>query len=395
MIHKMSDNHAAGFRPSHFAALSECIHHTSKEGDSEACLRGTDTHAEIAGWLEVLQEGSQAVQNDKLSPPAKYAISVVAEYLKDGWRIHAIEAPIALIDDMGEIITHGTIDLVLHRPDDLHIGQWLIVDWKTGDKSDYSEQIGAYIMAWWDASGHVLGSVEGLVAYVDLRETQSVSPSYQLSSKRVLGLYEKWKTRENQPYVINEYCSWCAVRATCPEWDKQATTALDKVNYLACVNKTTGLPQGGNLVPAAVTGLKNDPVALEEFVLAWERCKTLVDDDWALKAALKAHMETGFKAAHHILVMVKDKTEITKSIDPEQYLEHVAHHIGYMQASPAITVDPEKAQEAWRAFYGYGEDAKFPVDIKETITEKPGYSYIRAKGKLGVGDARKKRKELE
>ena len=41
-------NHELGFRPSHFPALTECIHHQQKEGESEARERGNRTHSVIA-----------------------------------------------------------------------------------------------------------------------------------------------------------------------------------------------------------------------------------------------------------------------------------------------------------------------------------------------------------
>lgn len=376
-----TDNHSKGFRPSKFGYLDSCIHYESGEA-GEAAARGTKIHAEIA---ESMRKNAET-----FTPESKWASELVCEYLNQGWRIYAVEQPVDILDEFGEKITHGTIDLVLERN-----GDYLIRDWKTGDKGKHDLQIHGYGAAWMDLHPEAK-NVQGFLDYVDLQESVPVFLSYVISATNVLLLYDKWKEKERHPYVIGTQCDWCALRAACPAWAEAATTAFDKVNYLT-LNPATGLPQGGNLVPSAVAGLKNDPERLEEFVLAWERAKTLVETDWGLKDALKTHIQTGFKAEHYILVNVKDSSKVVKTVNAEEFLEKVAHKIGYMQAARAVVVEPDIALEVWRNFYHYGyeEDAKFPVEIKETIVEKPGYSYIRVKGKPGAGDARKKRKELE
>ena len=375
----VGDNHALGFAPHHFGQLSQCIHHESSEA-GEAAKRGTATHLRIANVVN----GSELLESDP--PEVKWTATLLLEYIRDGWKIFAVELKIEILNEFGEPITHGTIDLVLERN-----GDYLIIDWKTGDKGQHELQLHGYGAGFMDFYPQAT-SVQGVLAYVDLRETVPVYLSYAISSTNILLLYDKWKEKERQPYVIGTQCDWCALRSTCPAWAKAATTAFDQVNYLS-LNPATGLPQGGNLAPAAVNNLKNDPCRLEEFVLAWERAKTLVETDWNLKDALKTHIQTGFKAEHHIVVNVKDKTEVVRSISSEEFLEKVAHKIGYMQAAPAIVVQPDLAMEAWIKWRG--DDARFPVEVKETIVEKPGYSYIRQKGKPGAGDALKKRKELE
>jgi hypothetical protein len=380
-------NSELGFRPSNFGDLDACIHHESKEGDSEARTRGTGTHVRIAEVLREIQ-GKVPATLHKDTPEIVWAVGIVVDYLKQGWHIFAIEQTVDILNEFGEKITQGTIDLVLERN-----GDYLIVDWKTGDKGRHELQVHGYGAGFMDLYPQAQ-SVQGQLAYVDLRETVPVYLSYAISSTNTLLLYDKWKEKERHPYVIGTQCDWCALRPTCPAWAKAATTAFDQVNYLA-LNPATGLPQGGSMAPAAVNNLKNDPHRLEEFVLAWERAKTLVETDWNLKDALKTHIQTGFKAEHHILVNIKDKTEVVRSINPEEFLEKVAHKIGYMQSARAIVVDADIAYEVWQKFYGYGDKAKFPVEVKETIKEVKGYSYIRAKGKAGQGDARRKRKDLE
>jgi hypothetical protein len=371
------DNHALGFRPSHFGELDACIHHESGEA-GEAAERGTRFHMVIGNLLNI----STWVAPAEL-PEVAFALNLVSDYLKQCWRIFAVELQIDILNEFGEPITHGTIDLVLERN-----GEFLIIDWKTGDKGRHDLQLHGYGMAFMDFYPQA-ENVRGVLAYVDLQETVGVYLSYSISSTNVLLLYDKWLEKERHPYVIGTQCDWCGLRAKCPAWAASATAAFDKVNYLA-LNPKTGLPQGGNLVPSTVDNLKNDPTRLEEFVLAWERAKTLVEDDWGLRKALQEHIQNGFKAEHHILVNVKGKIE--KTVDPEQFLERIARKVGYMKAAGAIKVDADKAIETWTNF------TADPLPLQVTETEKPGYTYMRAKGKPGAGGAgaaRAKRKELE
>lgn len=395
----MSDHHAEGFRPSHFGALSKCIHHRNKPGQSEAAGRGTGKHTEFASLAQIIMVMGQDTRFENISPEALWAGELILGYVKEGWRVFAVEQLVDILDENGQKISQGTIDLVLERN-----GEYLIIDWKTGDKGDYDMQLRAYALAWMDL--HPMKCVSSLIGYVDLRETQEVNVNWELASASVLDLWDRWSDprRKNQPYVINGFCDYCGLRGECPAWAREATAAFDKVNYLT-LNPQTGLPQGGNLAPAAVVGLKNDPERLEAFLTAWERAKTLVEEDWALKEALKTHMETGFKAANHILVNRKATKEVEKRIGAEAFLHEVAKEIGFARAAQAITVNVDKAIQVWDDFNNLhakehsgvdlGPPIPFPVDIQEIVIEKPGYSYVRAKGKPGAGDARKKRKELE
>lgn len=369
-------NHTLGFRPSRFGDLDACIHAEPKEA-GEAAERGTAIHGAIAEAMRTVWKNYPLIP---MPPEVEWAVNLVNGYADQGWTIFAVEFPIDILNEFGEKITSGTIDLILERT-----GEFLIIDWKTGDKGRHDLQLHGYGAGFMDLYPQA-ENVRGLLAYVDLQETVGVYLSYSISSTNVLLLYDKWKEKERHAYNIGTQCDWCGLRAKCPAWARAATTAFDKVNYLA-LNPATGLPQGGNLVPSTVDNLKNDPSRLEEFVLAWERAKTLVETDWGLKQALMAHMQTGFKAEHHILVNVKGKIE--KSVDPEQFLERIARKVGYMKAAGAIKVDAEKAIETWTNF------TADPLPLQVTETEKPGYAYIRQKGKPGAGAARAKRKELE
>jgi hypothetical protein len=366
-----ASNHELGFRPSRFPALAQCIHYQQKEGESEARDRGSGTHARIAFILNIAKAtGELAAARTDDPPEVHYAVSIVNDHIVKHWSIFAIEQPIDIIDDAGEKITEGTIDLVLERN-----REYLIIDWKTGDKSDYSAQLNAYEVAWWDLHPEAT-DVRTLIAYVDLRETESVSAFISYAAQQVQLLWERWRTRDlDGTYTINDYCPYCALRGDCPAWRASAANVL-------------GVP---DFVTVDVDLLKNSPDRLESFMLAWDRCKTLVEDEWQLREALKTHMQTGHKSDHFILVVVKDKKEVLESVDPEGFLLKVAREIGTSNAAPAITVDPHKALAAWKAF----TDKPFPLAFTQEIANKPGYSYVRLKGKLGRGDAAKKRKELE
>ncbi len=131
----------------------------------------------------------------------------------------------------------------------------------------------------------------------------------------------------------------------------------------------------GYVSEAKIGDLKNNPIDLEKFVSAYERLKTLIEEDWKLKDALKSHMETGFKAESFTLVRVKDKEIQEPNVNPEEYLQKVVKEIGTMKAAGAIKVDLSKAKEIWSSYTA----KPFPLDPIITITTKSGYSYIRAK----------------
>jgi CRISPR/Cas system-associated exonuclease Cas4 (RecB family) len=373
----MNNPHEMGFRPSHFPALSACIQNQQVAHAVEAALRGNNTHERIPKVLN-----AESIDYDQEEPPVQFAAAWTISRLMEGWRIVATELQVDILDGDGQSITGGTIDLLMERR-----GVYKVVDWKTGDKNGYTAQIAAYMSAVADLHPS-FQDVEGEIVYLDLQETESVNLTTSECYYLVQDLWQKWNNKENEPYTINPYCDYCGLRGECPAWRAEGSKALSTVAEL-------GVPTGSALVTAKVDALKNNPSRLEEFIVAWERAKTLVEGDWKLKDALKAHMENGFKADHHILVHVKDSTSIVRSIDPEQFLEKVARNIGFMNAAPAIKVDPDKAVEVWKTFYGYTDGAKFPVQIKETSVDKSGYSYVRQKGRTGAGEARKKRKELE
>src|ERR1700675_2053802 len=157
----------------------------------------------------------------------QWARELAEQYVGQGWTIVAIEQHIDILDEFGAKISQGTIDLVLERN-----REFLIIDWKTGDKGDYDAQMYGYATGWWDLHPEA-EDVRALIAYVDLRETASVYVSYSISSTNVLLLYDKWKNKEKEPYVINGYCGWCALRGDCPAWRKEAANALDTVGALA------------------------------------------------------------------------------------------------------------------------------------------------------------------
>jgi hypothetical protein len=229
-----NDNHALGFRPSRFGDLAACIHNEPKES-GPAAGRGTGIHERIAATLR----SSETWVDEPLD--IQWAVDLVDEYQNQGWKIFAVELPIDILNEFGEKITQGTIDLVLERN-----GEYLIIDWKTGDKGRHELQVHGYGAGFMDFYPQA-ESVQGLLAYVDLRETVPVYRSYSICVNTTLVLYDKWKEKERHEYNIGPQCDWCGLRGKCPAWAASATAAFDKVNYLA-LNLATGLPQGGNLV---------------------------------------------------------------------------------------------------------------------------------------------------
>jgi hypothetical protein len=246
---------------------------------------------------------------------------------------------------------------------------YLIIDWKTGEPRDYSAQLAGYTMALYDRLPEAK-SVRAIAVFVDANETHDHTHSYQKATDRFLDLYEKWREKDNANYTINQYCDWCALRPDCPAWRSQADAALSLAQDIES--------SPGPVSQAKIDLLKNSPGDLEKFVLAFERFKTLVDEDWALKAALKSHIETGYKSEHYSLVNVKEKELTQEVIDPETYLQKVVKELGTMKAAAAVIIDAAIAKETWAAF---SADRPFPVPIKKVLSTKSGYSYLKQKNK--------------
>jgi hypothetical protein len=342
-----------GFRPSHFAALENCIHHQQKEAGL-AAENGIEIHRLIADNVE------EHLFND--NPAVNWALELVTDYQQKGWNILYVEKEITLAAPDGNTMTKGTLDLVLEK--DRH---FLVIDWKTGETvRDYSAQMAGYIMALEEL--HLEAeSTHAMIAYVDLKQTVDHTQSYQESSIRVVKLYKRWKAK-SEPYTINPYCDWCALRGECPAWRVSADSALATVKELQSPD--------GSFQQAKIDHLKNTPADLESFLMLYDRMRTLVDDEWKLKSALKSHMETGYQAEHFSLVKIKDKEIHEETIEPETYLQQVVKQLGTMKAASAVRIDVAKAKELWAATMG---DKPFPVSTKILITTKSGYSYIRAK----------------
>jgi hypothetical protein len=356
----MSTNHERGFRPSHFAALENCIYHQQKEA-GPAAENGIDFHSDIAHIIKTDPTMPECVEALDW-PNIAWANALVTEYVQNGWDILYVEKEITLAAPDGNTMTNGTLDLVLEK--DRH---FIIIDWKTGEQiRDYSAQMAGYIMALEEL--HLEAeSTRALIAFVDLKQTVDHTQSYPDAAIRVTRLYKKWKAK-NEPYTINPYCDWCARRPECPAWRESADRALARLNGIQSPD--------GSFQQAKIDHLKNNPADLEAFLALYERMTTLVDDEWKLKSALKSHMETGYKAEHFSLVKIKDKEIQEETIDPEQFLLHVVKHLGAMKAAGAVKIDPAKAKELWAATM---VDRPFPVSTKILITTKSGYSYIRAK----------------
>jgi hypothetical protein len=370
----VNDNHQAGFRPSHFPALCRCVHHVYKPVEDPTFLeRGDAVHKTIAAVLREWMVGRQfcpsIARKDTVAPVAE-ALSVVSDYLGQGWRIAAVELALPILDAEGSPITHGTIDLVLERD-----GHLLVIDWKTGDASDYSSQLDAYALAASD-QWTLAQSVTSEIVYLDLEETTQASSSYVALSARVLGLYDRWRDKESQPHTISHYCDTCALRGDCPSWRKEADLALASINDI-------GADDDASLITARIDALKNDPERLEQFVSTWDRLKTLVEDDWRLKEALHTHMDTGYRGNYYSLVTVDPRESVTEEIDPEAWLLTSLETLGTAGAASAIRVDPAKAKAAWAQ---YSSD-QFPVTTRNVTQTVAGYSYVRRKAQRGKGRA--------
>jgi hypothetical protein len=377
----MSSNHEAGFRPSHFPALAECIRHEWKEPlDPSFLQRGNEFHSAIAAalreWMAGRIEAVPKTARKDIQDALTFGMSVISGYISQGWSIYAVEVEVLLLNADGSEITHGTVDCLLRRDRDL-----LALDWKTGDSREgYGLQVSGYAMAIWDrwTFARVVWTE---VVYVDLEETRKDRLSYSALSNRVLGLYERWLNRDSAQPRINFHCETCQCRPECLAWRREADQALAQV-------KDIGSDE--TLVKTRIDQLKNDAPRLEQFVSYFERLRTLVSD-WGLKEALLTHCQSGYRGEFYSLVTVHDRQDTKEVVDAEAFLVVASETIGTGLAATAITVDVARAKELWNSV----SSDPFPVAIKNVSTSVPGYSYIRRKGQRGRGKAAALRKQRE
>jgi hypothetical protein len=376
------NNHALGFSPHHFPALSECIHHIYRDiKDSSYLERGNGFHQTTAAVLREWSEGREPnppTDRKDIIAPVLFALGVVSRYLTQSWSILAVELELPILDADGIEITHGTVDLILKRGPEL-----LAVDWKTGDSRDYSLQLDGYCLAiadrWTGAT-----SVGSEIVFVDLEETQATSASYGEFSSRILDLYERWRDKSHYPHKINHYCDTCLLRGECPAWRREADFAVAAIHDIEREDNP-------KLLTARIEQLKSDPVRLEQFVSCYERLKTLVENDWKLKEALHTHLQKGYRGSLYRLATVHSRYVETESVDAEKWLLAASEPLGMTLAASAILVDAQKAKAVWA---DHSSDS-FPVTI-QTITQTiPGYSYVKRKGPRGKGRAAKLRKQKQ
>lgn len=353
-------NHDLGFRPCNFPALSECIQFQSSNEPSDEASYGTEWHKEMAELLRPFIRipgakpfGPVTVADLQIEVPAhlQWAFNLVGDYILSGWTLIGVELSWPILDEIGNVLTTGTLDVFMWRDN-----EELIIDWKTGQKRDYSGQKIGYIMAVYD---NFVGaeSCTGVDAFVNDKDTHETRISWQEASTYILNLYDRWKERKG-PHTINDWCVFCSLRGKCPAWLESAKPALKLV-------------EDPSPLPFNVDTLKNNPAKLGAFMTAYKRLQTLVDDEWNLKDALKTHMECGEIIDGWTIVNVKGTEK--QSVDPEKFLLTVVKQMGTAKAAAAIKVDVETAQERWAGF----TKEPFPIEIKSE--PKPGYSYIKQK----------------
>jgi hypothetical protein len=374
------NSHSPGFRPSHFGELEACIRHERKAPENPAfCERGNEVHKASAAALRQLRDGHKVALPDDpdINHVVGFNLSIVESYLVQGWTILAIEESLDLLDAEGAAITRGTLDVVLKRNREL-----IVCDWKTGDNKDYSAQLAGYCMAALDRWPRAT-SVQMLVVFSDLEETEFCNGSYQSVSDRILNLHERWSGRQSGSYTLGDQCATCSVRPDCPAWRREADRPLVAINQMADGAES-------NMLTARLDALKNNPAKLEQFWVKWQMLETLVKD-WKLGSALLDHYQTGWQGEHYTLVEVKEREEIEEQLDPEAWLMVGTETIGAELTANVMTVDVQKAREIWDK----AEGSDFPVTVSRSSKTISGYNYIRRKGQPGKGKAAKKRKKLQ
>jgi CRISPR/Cas system-associated exonuclease Cas4 (RecB family) len=347
------------FRPSVLPKLEECLHFQPKESIDEYTSRGTSLHGIIACVLRK-QHGVADIPIKEDRETVAWAIS---ELTSRELEILEVEKEMPLLIH-GEKVWDMTVDLIA-RDEDL----W-VVDWKSGDKRDYSAQIAAYGME--AMRKRRKKNCVLMVSYLDLRESYEYELEYGDAVIRVTELYDAWRNPAKAAYVINDYCDYCHLRGACPAWLEEGKKAF------ALTEDTLDL---------RVEELKKDPVKLGEFFAAYKRLVKLVEKEWALKDMVLEHLTNGRDVPGFGLA----RDPSYQTVDPEQVLLNVVGEMGTMRAAKFISVSIPKMIEGWSEF----SSEPLPVEVV-TVTPATYHSKLQAPPGRGAARAlRDKRKKGE
>lgn len=358
-------------RPSSLPKLAECRCYEGKPGTSEAAERGTRIDASIRR-LYAKRQGlpwddsaePEAILNDVDADAVKWALDKLDELALDPLtdEHHAVETReselVAAVPVEG--VKPGTMDA-------LCVGLGWLVDFKTGQKRNYAQQMAAYALACMEAyfadrwTTHVL--------YVDQQEV--VSREWTEETARLI--VEPVLKMPPVPTAC-EYCKWCGKFEGCPEVLRQVKQVREMQPLPAC---TAAAKSKGEL-PAEMQNMLKDHAAAHEFLSALS-----VVNDWAdvLKGAIKdqltpAEGEDKVDNPYFSRVVMSGR----RVVMPLQ-LSRYAKEFGSDRLLKMCSAIPEsKVREQWGIVFS---DKPMP---EEMVTTQGGSVQLRLK-KRTKGDA--------
>lgn len=351
-------------RPSALPKLLECRCYEGKPGTSAAAERGTRIDAAIRRLYALRQglpwndaDGAESALNDEDAEAVRWALDKLDELSLDPLtdEHHAVETRESELRAVVPVegVLPGTMDA-------LCVGLGWLVDFKTGQKRNYTPQMAAYALACMDAyfadrwTAHIL--------FVDSQEV--VSREFTEVEARLLV-----EPIVNMPPVPTacEYCKWCAKFEGCPEVMRQVRQVREMKPMPAC---SAAAKSKGEL-PEELAGMLSDHAKAHEFLSA-----LAVANDWAdvLKSKIKDQLtptdgEAKVDSPYFTRVAVSGR----RVVMPLQ-LSRYGMEFGFDRMLRLFSAAPEsKVKEAWTEVFG---DKPMP---EEMVTTQGGSVQLRLK----------------
>lgn len=318
-------SHHATLSPSKLDKLNECLHFEGKPA-GPAAKRGTEIHEKLA-------EAFKRREAPK-DPLLLRAYNRAKGYLA---RIDGIEEKVQLLNDSLEQVTFGTADLYGRSGNDTLV----LVDFKSGSQpaASYYHQMAAYALMLMEQEDEE--SCTAVIIPVDDEDNEAFAIDFtrESAAEVIWPLIERVKAKDENPRE-NQFCNWCAKRSQgCPVWNLPAAEALAPVREKLLFTQEDALTHP------------------EAYMDAFKKLEGIFED-WGIKEALKAKLESGIAVPGWKLQTRKGSQSVS---DVEEVLLKVVKAVGTTKASQFLKVDAGKMVKVWESF----SSDPLPVEVTQ------------------------------
>lgn len=189
------------FTPSLLPRLEACLHYVAiPTPPSEAAKRGKRIDEALRALLCGDEVPPHVGKDERLV--AKRACRIIQEMTEGaGLVADEEETRLKVVDRSGGVILVGQADVICPE-------KKMVIDLKTGKRSDYRGQMSGYALASMQRWGGE--SWEAVVLYADLEELESYTISLEEAERYIFPLRQRWDHRDHEEPQPCRYCRWCA-----------------------------------------------------------------------------------------------------------------------------------------------------------------------------------------